>query len=117
MAKIYTAFWFGKKCGFLRIPYIHDMSITSISPIDGRYASKTSSLIPYFSEFALIKYRVRVETEYFLALTDQPIKALSDFPAGSEGKIRNIYQSFTLDDAEKVREFVRVTNHDVLLKS
>jgi adenylosuccinate lyase len=89
------------------------MSITAISPIDGRYASKTSSLIPYFSEFALIKYRVRVEVEYFLALTEQPISMLADFPAASEGEIRKIYQDFTEADAEKVKDFERVTNHDV----
>jgi adenylosuccinate lyase len=95
------------------LPYTNDMSITAISPIDGRYASKTSSLIPYFSEFALIKYRVRVEIEYFLALTEQPIGPLKAFPTASEGKIRNIYQSFSMADAEKVKEFERVTNHDV----
>jgi len=89
------------------------MSITAISPIDGRYASKTSSLIPYFSEFALIKYRVRVEIEYFLALTEQPIGPLRDFPTASEGKIRDIYQNFSVADAEKVKAFERVTNHDV----
>jgi adenylosuccinate lyase len=89
------------------------MSITAISPIDGRYASKTSSLIPYFSEFALIKYRVRVEIEYFLALTEQPIGPLKDFPSESEGKIRKIYQGFSVADAEKVKAFERVTNHDV----
>jgi len=97
----------------LPFPYLKDMSITAISPIDGRYASKTSSLIPYFSEFALIKYRVRVEIEYFLALTEQPIGALKDFPTAAEGKIRNIYQSFSVADAEKVKAFERVTNHDV----
>ncbi len=89
------------------------MSITAISPIDGRYASKTSSLIPYFSEFALIKYRVRVEIEYFLALTEQPISALEDFPKESEKDIRKIYQNFSEADAEKVKGFERVTNHDV----
>lgn len=89
------------------------MSITAISPIDGRYASKTSSLIPYFSEFALIKYRVRVEIEYFLALTEQPIGALQDFPNESKAAIQKIYQNFSVADAEKVKAFERETNHDV----
>ncbi|HKK40235.1 MAG TPA: adenylosuccinate lyase [Cryomorphaceae bacterium] len=89
------------------------MSITAISPIDGRYASKTSSLIPYFSEFALIKYRVRVEIEYFLALTKQPIGALADFPKESENEIRKIYRDFSEAHAEKVKGFEAVTNHDV----
>lgn len=89
------------------------MSISAISPIDGRYASKTSSLIPYFSEFALIKYRVRVEIEYFLALKEQPIGPLKGFPSASESKVRNIYQNFSVADAEKVKAFERITNHDV----
>jgi adenylosuccinate lyase len=97
----------------LRFPYTHDMSITAISPIDGRYASKTSSLIPYFSEFALIKYRVHVEIEYFLALTEQPVNALADFPKESESEIRKIYQNFSEADAEKIKGFEKVTNHDV----
>ncbi|MFT6997066.1 MAG: adenylosuccinate lyase [Cryomorphaceae bacterium] len=97
----------------MRFPYTHDMSITAISPIDGRYASKTSSLIPYFSEFALIKYRVHVEIEYFLALTEQPVNALADFPKESESEIRKIYQNFSEADAEKIKGFEKVTNHDV----
>lgn len=97
----------------MRFPYTHDMSITAISPIDGRYASKTSSLIPYFSEFALIKYRLHVEIEYFLALTEQPINALADFPKESESEIRKIYQNFSEADAEKIKGFEKVTNHDV----
>jgi len=89
------------------------MSITAISPIDGRYASKTASLTPYFSEYALIKYRVRVEIEYFLALKDQPIQALANFPKEKESEIRKIYRDFTEQDAKKVKDFERVTNHDV----
>jgi adenylosuccinate lyase len=89
------------------------MSITAISPIDGRYASKTASLRPYFSEFALIKYRVRVEIEYFLALKEQPVKALEDFPGNSDNELKNIYLNFSEADAEKVKNFEKVTNHDV----
>ncbi|MEM9052146.1 MAG: adenylosuccinate lyase [Bacteroidota bacterium] len=89
------------------------MSIMAISPIDGRYASKTSSLNSYFSEFALIKYRVRVEVEYFLKLTEQPIKALEGFPTKSFDDLRNIYLNFSEEDAEKVKGFERITNHDV----
>lgn len=89
------------------------MSIMAISPIDGRYASKTSSLNSYFSEFALIKFRVRVEVEYFLKLTEQPIRALEGFPKDSFDILRDIYLNFSEEDAEKVKRFERITNHDV----
>jgi len=89
------------------------MSILAISPIDGRYASKTSTLVPYFSEFALIKYRIRVEIEYFLALTHLRIKALEDFPTDQEKEVRSIYEKFSEDEAKKVKAFEKKTNHDV----
>jgi adenylosuccinate lyase len=89
------------------------MSIMAISPIDGRYASKTNSLTNYFSEFALIKYRIRVEVEYFIKLTDLPIKALEGFPKELFTNLRNIYLDFSEADAEKVKDFERITNHDV----
>ena len=92
---------------------LETMSITAISPIDGRYASKTANLVPYFSEYALIKYRIRVEIEYFLALTSLEIDALRDFPKNSENELRLIYKDFSETDAQKVKAFERETNHDV----
>ena len=88
-------------------------SLTAISPIDGRYRSKVEALANYFSEYALIKYRVHVEIEYFLALTEQSIEALADFPEEKESDLRNIYLSFTEEDAAKIKEIEKTTNHDV----
>ncbi|MCG8574209.1 MAG: adenylosuccinate lyase [Flavobacteriales bacterium] len=87
--------------------------LTAISPIDGRYRSKVDNLSNYFSEYALIKYRVLVEIEYFLALTEQNIEALADFPEDKEADLRNIYLSFTEEDAQKIKDIEKVTNHDV----
>lgn len=87
--------------------------LSAVSPIDGRYRSKTSSLSGYFSEFALIRYRVWVEIEYFIALCESPLPQLEDFDKSLYAPIRKIYQEFTLDDANKVKEFEKVTNHDV----
>ncbi len=89
------------------------MSIMAISPVDGRYASKTKDLVGYFSEYALIKYRVKVEVEYFLRLTELPIKALADFPEEVKDQLRNLYLNFTEADAQKVKEYESQTNHDV----
>lgn len=87
--------------------------LTAISPIDGRYRGKCERLDEYFSEYALIRYRVRVEVEYFIALCEIPLPQLaavgSDFPA----KLRKIYQDFSLADAERIKEIESVTNHDV----
>lgn len=88
-------------------------SLTAISPIDGRYRSKVNNLANYFSEYALIKYRVHVEIEYFLLLTTQDIAALADFPKEKEEALRQIYQNFTEEDAAKIKEIERTTNHDV----
>lgn len=88
-------------------------SLTAISPIDGRYRSKVENLASYFSEYALIKYRVLVEIEYFIALTKENIEALSDFPSNKEEALREIYQKFTEEDAEKIKEIEKTTNHDV----
>ena len=88
-------------------------SLTAISPIDGRYRSKVEALGNYFSEFALIKYRVHVEIEYFLALTDLAIDALADFPKEKAADLRAIYQNFTEADAEQIKTIERTTNHDV----
>lgn len=85
--------------------------LTAISPVDGRYRSKCEKLDEYFSEFALIRYRVRVETEYFIALCKIPLPQL----AGVEDpeRLRKIYLDFTLDDARHIKEIERTTNHDV----
>ena len=87
--------------------------LTAISPIDGRYRDKVEVLGDYFSEFALIKYRVFVELEYFIALTEIPLKQLEDFDPKNKPALRSIYESFDLKDAEKIKEIEKVTNHDV----
>lgn len=87
--------------------------LTAISPVDGRYRGKCESLDEYFSEFALIRYRVKVEIEYFIALCEQSLPALADFPGELFGKLREIYENFTVEDASKVKEIESVTNHDV----
>ncbi len=88
-------------------------SLTAISPIDGRYRDKVANLANYFSEYALIKYRVLVEIEYFLALTEENIEALADFPEDKEADLRDIYLAFNEKDAEKIKEIEKTTNHDV----
>ncbi len=87
--------------------------LRAISPIDGRYASKTQALQDYFSEFALIKYRVWVEIEYFKALCLIPLPQLENFPKDTLEKLDGIVSSFTTDDAQKIKDIERVTNHDV----
>lgn len=86
--------------------------LSAISPIDGRYASKTASLNKYFSEEALIAYRVRVEVEYLSALT-RVIPSMSPLPENFESTIRDIYRQFTTADAQRVKEIEKTTNHDV----
>lgn len=88
-------------------------ALQAISPIDGRYASQTTSLIPFFSEKALIRYRVLVEIEYFIALVDLGLPQLEDFDKSLYGELRKLYENFTLEDANKVKETEKVTNHDV----
>ncbi len=88
-------------------------ALQAISPIDGRYASKTASLIPFFSEEALIKYRVQVEVEYFIALVLIPLPQLSDFDTSLFPALRKLYTDFTSDDAQKIKDIEKVTNHDV----
>ena len=87
--------------------------LTAISPIDGRYRSKTEAYSAYFSEFALIRYRVLVEVEYFIALCEIPLKQLEQVPASVFPKLRDIYMNFSEADAQKVKEIESVTNHDV----
>lgn len=89
------------------------MSITAITPIDGRYASKTSELTAYFSEYALIKFRVQVEIEYFIALSEIPLKQLNGISQEQKSGLRSIYKNFTEADAERVKHFESQTNHDV----
>lgn len=87
--------------------------LTAVSPIDGRYYSKTNVLSRYFSEAALINYRVKVEVEYFLALCRIPLPQLKDVPAVVHEQLRDLYRNFTVRDAERVKEIESVTNHDV----
>ena len=88
-------------------------ALHAISPIDGRYSSKTSDLTQYFSEFALIKYRVRVEVEYFIALCEKGITQLSRSASDSFESLRNLYLNFSTEDAQKIKDIEKVTNHDV----
>ena len=87
--------------------------MTAISPIDGRYRSKTESLDNYFSEFGLIHYRVLVECEYFIALCNIPLKNLAGVDKNCFDKIRKIYNDFSFDDALRIKEIEKTTNHDV----
>ncbi len=89
------------------------MSITAITPIDGRYASKTSELVEYFSEFALIKFRIQTEIEYFIALSEIPLKQLDGISKDQKEALRDVYRKFSESDASKVKHFESVTNHDV----
>ena len=88
-------------------------NIFSISPIDGRYNSKTRELSPFFSEFALIKFRVLVEIEYFLALCDLPIENLHGVKSNDKKTIKSIYSSFSTDDAIQIKKIEKNINHDV----
>jgi adenylosuccinate lyase len=88
-------------------------SLTSISPLDGRYRSKVDELHLYFSEFGLIRYRLMVEVEYFIALCEIPLPQLSDFRKDNFKQLRSIYEDFDLSDAEKIKEREKITNHDI----
>lgn len=87
--------------------------LTAISPIDGRYRNTTSDLGDYFSEFALIKYRVFVEIEYFIALCEHPIPQLKSFDLKIADPLREVYIAFTEQDANSIKQIEKVTNHDV----
>ncbi len=87
--------------------------LTSISPLDGRYRQKVSELDRYFSEFGLIKYRVMVEIEYFIALCEIPLPQLLEFRKEDFKLLRSVYEDFSLDDAVKIKEKEKVTNHDI----
>jgi len=88
-------------------------ALQAISPIDGRYASKTASLIPFFSEEALIKYRVKVEIEYFIALVELPLPQLKGFDTALFDDLRRLYTGFSTADAQHIKDTEKVTNHDV----
>jgi adenylosuccinate lyase len=88
-------------------------SLTAISPIDGRYQSKTKELQPYFSEFGLIKYRVIVEVEYFIALVESGIEPLKEFPKEKYSALRELYANFSEENANWIKNTEKVTNHDV----
>ena len=88
-------------------------ALTAISPIDGRYRNKTEQLAGYFSEYALIRYRVRVEIEYFITLCELPLPQLADFNHDLFEPLRDIYRNFTEEDAQRVKDIEKVTNHDV----
>ena len=87
--------------------------LNAISPIDGRYASKTAALVPFFSEMALIRYRVKVEVEYFIALCELPLPQLASFPKERYAELRKLYQNFGEEEALQVKEIEQTTNHDV----
>ena len=87
--------------------------LTAISPIDGRYRGKTEPLSEYFSEYALVRYRVRVEIEYFIALCELPLPQLQDFNHDRFEAMRDIYRQFTPADAQRVKDIEAITNHDV----
>ena len=88
-------------------------ALTAVSPIDGRYRSKTQDLASYFSEYALIKYRVRVEIEYFITLCELPLPQLRGFDHNLFERLRDIYRNFSEADAQRVKDIEKVTNHDV----
>lgn len=88
-------------------------SLTAISPIDGRYRSKVEALENYYSEYALIRYRVKVEIEYFIALCNLPLPQLKGVDAALFPALRDIYGKFSVDDAQRVKDIESVTNHDV----
>ncbi len=87
--------------------------LTAVSPVDGRYRGKTESLAAYFSEYALVRYRVRVEIEYFITLCELPLPQLESFPKELFERLRDIYRNFSVEDAQRVKDIESVTNHDV----
>lgn len=87
--------------------------LTAISPVDGRYRGKVERLGEYFSEYALIRYRIQVEIEYFIALCEEPLPQLAAFDKKRYGALRGIYKDFSIADAQRVKEIEQTTNHDV----
>ncbi len=87
--------------------------LKAISPVDGRYGERVTELIPYYSEFGLMRYRVLVETEYFIALSQARLPQFAGFPEGKEQELRSVYREFSIADAEFIKQKEAVTNHDV----
>ena len=94
-------------------PKMNLTQLNAISPIDGRYRGKIEKLANYFSEEALIKYRVQVEIEYFIGLCEIPLAQLANFDTHLFQELRNIYLNFSTEDAQKIKDIERITNHDV----
>jgi adenylosuccinate lyase len=92
---------------------VHLNSLTAISPIDGRYFESVRPLSPYFSEYALIRYRILVEVEYFIALCELPLEQLKNFPKDKLVSLKKIYRDFSESDALQIKEIEKTTNHDV----
>lgn len=88
-------------------------ALASVSPVDGRYARHSEPLVEYFSEFALFKYRVRIEIEYLIILSNQGLKNIEPLSEAEAYKLRGLYMDFTLQDAEQIKTIERTTNHDV----
>lgn len=89
------------------------LPLTAVSPIDGRYHNKTTTLSGYFSEYALFKYRTKVEIEYFIALCELPLPGLQHFDKTQFPNLRKIYQDFNIEDAQAIKDIEKTTNHDV----
>ena len=101
-------------CSFKKIIPIMSISmLNAISPIDGRYRSKTDALAGFFSEESLIKYRVLVEIEYFIALCELPLPQLKNFNPSLFTELKGIYQDFSSKDAQAIKDIESITNHDV----
>src|ERR1043166_7752286 len=92
---------------------MHLTQLTAIYPIDGRYRRQCEQLGGYFSEYALIKYRVLVEVEYFIALCELPLPQLKSFPKKNFKELREIYSEFTVKHAQEIKDIEKITNHDV----
>jgi adenylosuccinate lyase len=88
-------------------------SLLTISPIDGRYSEITSELSPYFSEFALMRYRVLIEIEYFIALCRLPIEELKEVDKKKYSELQSLYKDFSLTDANNIKDIEKTTNHDI----
>lgn len=97
----------------LNIQFMSSKSLKAVSPVDGRYSSQSADLAEYFSEFGLIKYRVRVEIEYFIALCELPLEQLKDFDKALYPALRKLYTDFTEEDATAIKDIEKTTNHDV----
>ncbi|MCD6333611.1 MAG: adenylosuccinate lyase, partial [Bacteroidales bacterium] len=87
--------------------------LSAITPVDGRYRKQSEKLAPFFSEFGLIQYRIRIEVTYFIELCRLPLPQLSSFPADRYDDLRDLYRLFSISDALSIKEIEKTTNHDV----